>query len=132
MHVLMFFFYVKLTWLNLKWLNLKWLNLKWLSCFQIPDKYCIWQWDNLKRCYNLREGPLWLWSYGSWIYNYICIQSLSQLKLWVWTPFMAKCTRYNIVIELVNDLRQVGGFLLVFRFPPLVKNWPPQYNWKWH
>jgi hypothetical protein len=25
----------------------------------------------------------WLWSYGSWIYNYLCNQCLSSLKLWV-------------------------------------------------
>jgi hypothetical protein len=25
------------------------------------------------------------WSYDSWIYNYLCIQCLSPLKLWVWT-----------------------------------------------
>ena len=25
------------------------------------------------------EGPLWSWSYGSWIYNYLCNQCLSQL-----------------------------------------------------
>ena len=33
------------------------------------------------------------WSYGSWIYNYLCNRCLSPLKLWVWTPFMARCTR---------------------------------------
>jgi hypothetical protein len=33
------------------------------------------------------------WSYGSWIYNYLCNRCLSSLKLWVWTPFMARCTR---------------------------------------
>jgi hypothetical protein len=27
----------------------------------------------------------WLWSYGSWIYNYLCNQCLPPLKLWVWT-----------------------------------------------
>jgi hypothetical protein len=32
---------------------------------------------------------------------------------------MAGCTRYNIA----SDLRQVGGFLWVLRFPP------PRYNW---
>jgi hypothetical protein len=37
------------------------------------------------------------WSYGSWIYNYMCNHCLSPLKLWVWTPFMARCTRYNIM-----------------------------------
>jgi len=42
-------------------------------------------------------GPSWLWSYGSWIYNYLCNQCLSQLKLSVITPFVARCTRYNIM-----------------------------------
>ena len=40
--------------------------------------------------------PSWSWSYGSWIYNYLCYQYLSTLKLWVWIPLMVKCTRYNI------------------------------------
>ena len=43
------------------------------------------------------EGPSWSWSYGSWIHNYLCNQCLSPLKLWVRTPFMARCTRYNIL-----------------------------------
>jgi hypothetical protein len=42
----------------------------------------------------------------------------SPLKLWIRTPFMARCTRYNIVIKFVSDLRQVGGFL---RIPPPIK-----------
>ena len=41
--------------------------------------------------------PSWSWSYGSWIYNYLCNQCLSPLMLWVRTPFMAKSTRYNIM-----------------------------------
>jgi len=28
----------------------------------------------------------WSWSYGSWIYNYICNQCLSPQTLWVWIP----------------------------------------------
>jgi len=40
---------------------------------------------------------LWSWSYGSWIYNYLCNQCLSPLKLWVRTPFMVRCTRYSIM-----------------------------------
>ena len=35
------------------------------------------------------------WSYGSWIYNYLCNHCPSPLKLSVRTPFMARCTRYN-------------------------------------
>ena len=49
---------------------------------------------NLFTYFNL--GPSWLWSYGSWIYNYLCNQCLSPLKLWVRTLFMARCTWYNI------------------------------------
>jgi hypothetical protein len=30
----------------------------------------------------------WSWSYGCWIYNYLCNQCLSPLTLWVRTPFM--------------------------------------------
>jgi hypothetical protein len=33
---------------------------------------------------NFYWGPYW--SYGSWIYNYLCNQGLSQLKLCVRTP----------------------------------------------
>jgi hypothetical protein len=43
--------------------------------------------------YQVR-GPSW--SYGSWIYNDLCNQCLSPLKLWVQTLFMARCTRYSI------------------------------------
>jgi hypothetical protein len=32
-----------------------------------------------------RKFFLWLWSYGSWIYNYLCNQCLSPLKLQAWT-----------------------------------------------
>ena len=42
-------------------------------------------------------GPSSSWSYGSWIYNYLWNQCLSPLKLWDWTLFMARCTRYNIM-----------------------------------
>ena len=43
------------------------------------------------------QGPLWSWSYGSWIYNYICNQCISPLTLWVRISLMASCTRYNIM-----------------------------------
>ena len=37
------------------------------------------------------------WSYGSWIYNYICNQCLPPLRLWVRILLMGRCTRYNIM-----------------------------------
>ena len=32
------------------------------------------------------QGLPWSWSYGSWIYNYLCNQCLSPLTLWVRIP----------------------------------------------
>ena len=32
------------------------------------------------------KGPSWLWSHGSWIYNYLCNRCLSSLTLWVRIP----------------------------------------------
>jgi len=43
------------------------------------------------------SGPSWSWSYGNWIYNYLCNQCLSPLKLWVRNLFMERCPRYNIM-----------------------------------
>jgi hypothetical protein len=34
----------------------------------------------------------WLWSHGSWIYNYICSQCLSPLILWARISIRARCT----------------------------------------
>jgi len=51
--------------------------------------------NNKVRNDRILWGPSW--SYGSWIYNYMCNQSLSQLKLWVRTLIMARCTLYNII-----------------------------------
>jgi len=40
---------------------------------------------------KLSKGLLWSWSYGSWIYNYLCIRCLSPL-MWVRLPLRARCT----------------------------------------
>jgi hypothetical protein len=40
----------------------------------------------------LTRGPLWPWSYGMWIYNYLCNQCLSPLMLWVRISIRARCT----------------------------------------
>jgi hypothetical protein len=36
--------------------------------------------------FQIQEGPSWLWSYGSLIYNYLCNQCISPLTLWIRTP----------------------------------------------
>jgi hypothetical protein len=54
--------------------------------------------------------------YVSWIYNYICnrceIESHSGEVYSI---------QHHDVIKFVSDLRQVGGFLWVLRFPPPIK-----------
>jgi hypothetical protein len=39
-----------------------------------------------------RRGRRDRMSYGSWIYNYLCIQCLSPLMLWVQISIRARCT----------------------------------------
>jgi hypothetical protein len=47
------------------------------------------------------------WSYGTWIYNYLCNQCLSSLTLWVRIPLMTRYTRYNIMCLSVTFDRSV-------------------------
>ena len=38
------------------------------------------------------KGQSWPWSYGNWIYNYLCNQCLLPLMLWVRISIKARCT----------------------------------------
>ena len=42
---------------------------------------------------------LWPWSYGSWIYNYLCNQCPSPLMLWVRISIRASCTLCDKVCQ---------------------------------
>jgi hypothetical protein len=53
--------------------------------------------SNTQMFIYLLLGPSWSWSYGSWIYNYLCNQCLSSLTLWVWIVLEARCTWYNFM-----------------------------------
>ena len=97
---------------------------------QSCKKYIHLKWN----CYFL-QGSLLSWSYGSWIYNSLINQCLPPLKLWVRSPFMARCTRYNIMWWSLSLLatsnisqKQDGCFLRVLRFLPPIKL-TPRYNW---
>jgi hypothetical protein len=46
---------------------------------------------NLLHCNTLFLGPSWSWSYGSWIYNYLCNQCLSPLIVLDTTLFDKDC-----------------------------------------
>ena len=56
-------------------------------------------WINVNTILNVKKGSSWSWSYGSWIYNYMCNQCISPLTLWVRILLMARFTRYNIMSE---------------------------------
>jgi len=61
-------------------------------------------------CYGGRRG------YGRMVVEFT---TTCALKLWVGTPIRRGVQHY--VIKFVSYLRQVGGFLRVLRFPPLIK-----------
>ena len=51
----------------------------------------------------------------SWIYNYLCYQCISPVKLWVRIPLMTRCTRYVInhhVIKFVSDLCRCDSLVI--------------------
>jgi hypothetical protein len=35
---------------------------------------------------TIMSGSSWVWLYGSWIYNYLCNQCLTPLRMWVRIP----------------------------------------------
>ena len=52
--------------------------------------------QNLLKALTLDAVVLVIW-HDSWIYNYLCYQCLSPLKLQVPIPLMVRCTRYDIM-----------------------------------
>jgi hypothetical protein len=43
-------------------------------------------WPSFFGSHKAKWGQSWSWSYGGWIYNYLCKQCLSSLTLWVRIP----------------------------------------------
>jgi hypothetical protein len=70
---------------------------------------------------NRLKGLSWSWSYGRWIYNYLCNHCLSPLTLWVRTHSVEVYLLQHYVIKFVSDLRQVSGLLWILRFPQPIK-----------
>jgi hypothetical protein len=69
------------------------------------------------------RGLSWPWSYGSWIYSYLCNQCLSPLMLWARISIMARCTTLCDNIFSVTGDRSVvfsrsSGFLHQQILPP--------------
>jgi len=55
--------------------------------------------------------PSWSWSYGSWIFNYLCNQCLSQLMLWVRIRLTRVVVDASLWDKFVSDFWQVAGLL---------------------
>ena len=60
-------------------------------CILILEYWCAARLDIteilLKVCeHHNSQGPSWSWSYGSWIYSYLCNYCLSPLTFWVRIP----------------------------------------------
>ena len=67
---------------------------------------------------NVLQGLSWSWSYGSWIYDYLCNQCLSSLKLWVQT----RSWQGVLDITLCDEVYQwLAAGLWFSGFPPLIK-----------
>ena len=49
---------------------------------------------------KIRKWPPLSWSYGSWIYNYLCNHCISPLKLWIW---ITSRRMYSVQHYLVCD-----------------------------
>ena len=53
--------------------------------------------DNVTQFLSRSLGPSWSWSYGRWIYSYLCNHCLSPLTVFSSNPTQARCTRCNIM-----------------------------------
>ena len=53
------------------------------------------------------QGLSWSWSHGSWIYNYLCNQCLSPLKLWVRIP-LRRCVLDTTLCDKVCQWLATG------------------------
>jgi hypothetical protein len=67
-----------------------------LRFLALPSVWISYQVSFINLWSTYKEEPSWLWSYGSWICNYLCNQCLSLQKLWVRIPLMVICTWYTM------------------------------------
>jgi hypothetical protein len=73
--------------------------------------------DKVKKQNICQWGPSWSWSYGSWIYKYVCSHCISPLTLWVLIPL-------NLSVACDRSVVFSG-----YSGSPHQWNWPPRYNW---
>ena len=104
-----------------KYLRIVWTEVKRLwQFFKMVGLLRYWNKNIISALPDKQLGPPWSWSYGSWIYNYLCSQCLSPLMLWVRISFkMAMCIWYSLSVICDRSV-------LFSRFPPSIKLTPLQ------
>ena len=61
-------------------------------CLHFNDGTYCFTLNSLSSCSSSHMGRAsWPWSYGNWIYNYLCNQCLLLLMFWVQIPIRARC-----------------------------------------
>ena len=80
------------------------------------------------------QGPSWSWSYGCWIYDYLCNQYPSPLMLWVRIPLRRGVLDTTLCDKVCQWVATGWWFSLGTMYSPSLwfpppKNWPPRYNW---
>ena len=71
---------------------------------------------------TLTIDNFFMWTCGSWIYNYLCNQYLSPLPLWVRTPLRRDVLDTTLCDQVCQWLATGQGLLRVLRFPPPIKH----------
>jgi hypothetical protein len=109
------FFYWKLYGKEIIWCIFSGLNCFIIAFFCSKNSVRILTYVSFIRYLCTLKGPSWSWLYGSLIYNYLCKQCLSPLRLWVWILLIATTFFY--------DFKNVNRFPLSFMVSKDKLNW---------
>ena len=93
------------------------------TLYKSLDKIKLFTLHNIHIVYHMRRIyhsflPSWSWSYGSWIYNYLCNQWLSRLKLFspgTLVPSNNKTDRHDIteiLLKVVLSTNSTNLFII--------------------
>jgi hypothetical protein len=69
--------------------------------------------------FSIFWGSPWSWSYGSWIYYYLCNSTNDEMY-----------RIQHFVTKFVSDLQQIGGFLRVLGFSSVNKTGKNMIFWR--
>jgi hypothetical protein len=103
---------------------------------------CKWQmWEEFCVQMTMAYMELWMITLCDWqMWEEFCVQTtMEYMELWTiilcdWKMLGEVYKIQHNVIKFVSDLRQFGGFFLVFRFPPAINLTAAMqliYCWKW-